>query len=80
MSRGCFDICNIDIKTRWLNLREEFDESFGFDLLLNFQLAHCLIQSSPVVRFRSIVISVLHHIGVDAGIFRAGAVCVDVLN
>ena len=26
--------CNLDIKTRWLNPREEFD---GFDLLLNFQ-------------------------------------------
>ena len=45
--RGCFDICNLDVKTRWLNPREEFDVLFGFDLLLNFQFAHCRCCPSP---------------------------------
>ena len=60
-----------------LNLCQEFDELCGFGFSRFF--AGCLILLSPVVRVCSMLIS-CYRIGVDAGIFRAEAVYVDVLN
>ena len=44
--RGCFDICNRDVKARWLNACVEFEVFFSFDLRLDFQFAHCRCRPS----------------------------------